>query len=327
MVAATDWSSGQAETLKYICGVSNVLSALGCGFIVYCFLVIRQERRNYFQRLVFYLSIVDLFNAVQWVVALLVMDESDYVCRILGPYKKYLYLASFFWTTFIATEMLYRFTHIKFSHFGDVLIPQHSNIKERYYHLIAWVVPLPFVIWPLVDGSMSNGSYSCWYSDPQEVWSFVFLGLVVLTVLYCTITYAFVTQRYFKMLKLSGIYSTEQGRAFKLETKVPAYILSFIICWGPALATNVVEAIDTSPTTPRFYLECMTAFLLPLTGWLNSIVYGWSRELHEQLFAHLRSLCCSCCVRTTVRAEERRHLRAKQEEVARPEDSVQLADE
>jgi hypothetical protein len=43
------------------------------------------------------------------------------------------------------------------------------------------------------------------------VWSFVFLGLVVLTVLYCTITYAFVTQRYFKMLKLSGIYSTEQG--------------------------------------------------------------------------------------------------------------------
>jgi hypothetical protein len=53
--------------------------------------------------------------------------------------------------------------------------------------------------------------YSCWYSDPQEVWSFVFLGLVVLTVLYCSITYAFVTQRYYQMLKLSGIYSTEQG--------------------------------------------------------------------------------------------------------------------
>jgi hypothetical protein len=38
------------------------------------------------------------------------------------------------------------------------------------------------------------------------------------------------------------------GRAFKLETKVPAYILSFILCWGPALATNVYEAIDSSPT-------------------------------------------------------------------------------
>ena len=97
------WSASQAQTLKYICGVSNILSALGCGFIVYCFLVIQQERRNYFQRLVFYLSIVDLFNAIEWLVTLGIMDESDYVCRILGPYKKYLYLASFFWTAFIAS--------------------------------------------------------------------------------------------------------------------------------------------------------------------------------------------------------------------------------
>ena len=96
--------------------------------------------------------------------------------------------------------------------------------------------------------------------------------MVVLTVLYCITIYAFVTQRYFQMLKLSAIYNTEQGtrvfcahtfgdrlfvddasscvagRAFKLETKVPAYILSFILCWGPALATNVYEAIDSSPT-------------------------------------------------------------------------------
>jgi hypothetical protein len=43
------------------------------------------------------------------------------------------------------------------------------------------------------------------------VWSFVFLGMVVLTVLYCIIIYAFVTRRYFQMLKLSAIYNTEQG--------------------------------------------------------------------------------------------------------------------
>jgi hypothetical protein len=43
--------------------------------------------------------------------------------------------------------------------FGEVVIPQHSNIKERYYHLIAWVVPLPFIVYPLVDGTMATGSY------------------------------------------------------------------------------------------------------------------------------------------------------------------------
>jgi hypothetical protein len=112
------WSPSQETTLKYICGVSNVLSALGCGFIVYCFLFIRQERRNYFQRLVFYLSIVDLVNAIEWLVALAIMEESDLVCRILGPYKLYLYLSSFLWTSFIATEMLYRFTHIKFTRYS-----------------------------------------------------------------------------------------------------------------------------------------------------------------------------------------------------------------
>ena len=39
----------------------------------------------------------------------------------------------------------------------------------------------------------------------------MFLGMVVLTVLYCITIYAFVTQRYFQMLKLSAIYNTEQG--------------------------------------------------------------------------------------------------------------------
>lgn len=104
----------------------------------------------------------------------------------------------------------------------------------------------------------------------------MFLGLVVLTVLFCTVIYAVVVYRYLNMLKLSGIYHTEQGKhptpllhqaeatlhcnvpalirvscsgqSFKLEMKVPAYILSFIICWGPALATNMVEAFDVGET-------------------------------------------------------------------------------
>ncbi len=37
-------------------------------------------------------------------------------------------------------------------------------------------------------------------------------------------------------------------------------------------------------TQPRFYFECMTAFLLPLTGWLNSIVYGFVERPSPLLF-------------------------------------------
>lgn len=302
------WSDTEVTVLKYICIVSNALSALGCGFIIYCFLFLAQERRNYFQRLVFYLSIVDFFNAIEWLLTIIVMDDSRVVCRILGPFKLYLYLSSFLWTVFIAVETLYRFNHIKVTLLGEVTIPQHSNLKERYYHLIAWVLPLPLVIWSLTDASMASGAYSCWYSNPQEVKSFLFLGLVVLTVLFCTVIYAVVVYRYLNMLKLSGIYHTEQGQSFKLEMKVPAYILSFIICWGPALATNMVEAFDVGETKPRFYAECMTALLLPLTGWLNSIVYGWSKELHRQLYAQIVSFCCSC-PRLLASQEETRRLR------------------
>lgn len=52
---------------------------------------------------------------------------------------------------------------------------------------------------------------SCWYEEARQGWSFFFLGLVVLTVVYNMIVYAFVTKRYYQMLKLSGIYSTEHG--------------------------------------------------------------------------------------------------------------------
>jgi len=182
------WSSTQEHILRGVCGVANLLSALGCGFILYCFLFVRQERRSYFQRLVFYLSIVDFFNAIQWlfVLVIIAIDGKDvpYVCQILGPYKLYLYLVSFLWTSFIATEMLYRFTHIKTTSFGEIVIPQHSTLKERYYHLIAWLLPLPLVIYPIIDDSMGEAAgYSCWYVETRQGWSFFFLGLVVLTVL------------------------------------------------------------------------------------------------------------------------------------------------
>ncbi len=43
-----------------------------------------------------------------------------------------------------------------------------------------------------------------------------------------------------------------------------------------------------------FVAELVTSFLLPLTGWFNSIVYGWNRQLLEQVYLHSCKMCCSC---------------------------------
>ncbi len=74
--------------------------------------------------------------------------------------------------------------------------------------------PPSFIMMHFTIGSSHSlvfDSNSCWYEDTQSFWNFFFIGLVILTILYCCTVYAFVTYRYCKALNLRGMYSTEHG--------------------------------------------------------------------------------------------------------------------
>jgi hypothetical protein len=305
------WEDWQQESLAIVCYISNSLSLIGCAFIIYCFLFL--SKRNYFQKLIFYLSLANFFNALQWIISLATMNLSDYVCWICGPIKLYLYMCSFLWTAFIALEILLRLCSYKVTSLGEVIIPPHSRIKERYYHLIAWICPIPLAVPSLVQHLMFNGPYNCWYR-PNNGWHIFFLALVVATLVYSIFIYILIIWKYCKVLSLHGAYSTDTAREAGLSRRVPFYILAFVICWGPPLISNFSEVVTSESSMYLFVAEMFSALLLPLTGWLNSIVYGWNRLLLEQFKLSVlaqskilyRGLCCLCCCCNRRRGEDDR---------------------
>ncbi len=84
------------------------------------------------------------------------------------------------------------------------------------------------------------------------------------------------------------------GEFHHLGRKIPIYLLAFLITWVPALATNIAETLHVHHSDALFVGEILTSLLLPLTGFLNSIVYGWDRHLVEKLRVHLTDGYCQC---------------------------------
>jgi len=119
------WSGTQITILQACSYSASALSLLGSLAIIVSHLYTRISRicrsvphevdemgravhrlHDRFDALVFYLSISHALNDTLWIIALAMHDDS--ICPVISPFILFLYLASFFWTIFIATEIAYR---------------------------------------------------------------------------------------------------------------------------------------------------------------------------------------------------------------------------
>jgi hypothetical protein len=63
---------------------------------------------------------------------------------------------------------------------------------------------------------------------------------------------------------------------------------------------QIMETMDSTPSVPMFVFTVISASLVPLTGFLDSIIYGWDRKLWESLVA-----CLTCGRRRRNRSRSR----------------------
>ncbi|PRP77664.1 hypothetical protein PROFUN_00525 [Planoprotostelium fungivorum] len=188
----------------------------------------------------------------------------------------YFYLASFCWTVFISLH-LYRSASQK---------PDYDRLYW-IYHGISWIVPAIFVATLIGTGNIvqmaPQGGHSMWcHVNPREVWYFWFIPLI-LSMVISIVLYALTLSRYYQ-IRSGQITISIKASHFNIQKRISFFILTFIFCW---LWDIIQHVIPYDEDKPIFAIAIVHAIFVPLQGFLNCLLYGFSSNL-----INLRTLMC-----------------------------------
>ncbi|KAJ7387068.1 hypothetical protein OS493_004032 [Desmophyllum pertusum] len=103
-----------------------------------------------------------------------------------------------------------------------------------------------------------------------------------ISVISLVLVYFMMLRVYRKAVIYSGVLTDRQRAGIDaMRNKIFLYILVFLICWSAALvvATSDIDPRITITNLPRWFtLFVLQGLTAPMQGFLNCIVYGWSRK-------------------------------------------------
>eukprot|EP01089_Gocevia_fonbrunei_P002560 TRINITY_DN12507_c0_g1_i1.p1 TRINITY_DN12507_c0_g1~~TRINITY_DN12507_c0_g1_i1.p1 ORF type:complete len:323 (+),score=-6.97 TRINITY_DN12507_c0_g1_i1:13-981(+) len=283
-----DDDSTEFLILKCVSNVSASLSLIGASFIILTYIFIPKLRRINMQRLVFFMAIPDLCNAIGWLIVNPL--QSKEVCKTLGVYQLFFFISSVLWPASIATEILYQFLWTRPNGFGVLVLPAPYRF-EKFYHVISWGVPCIFIIEPAIRNRLSSTNKWCWFKNISDPFNFMFLGLVVLSLLYSLSVYIYIFSRRNKYDQTGSEVEVVNRKQFKfLVKRLTGYLLGFIYNFSmlPILSFALLIFKPSDDNDGAFVLWLMTTATLPLTGFTNSVVYGCSKPLKEKFMESVR---------------------------------------
>ncbi|ELR24101.1 uncharacterized protein ACA1_153000 [Acanthamoeba castellanii str. Neff] len=235
-----EWSQDERRVFSLCSFVSSLLSLIGSIFIFISFLAFFKSRwKQITHRLVLSLSLCHLLLSVCWLIGGPLDEVSAVTCQVLAPLRYYLFLASFLWTSVIATEMLSMWYRARVNQFGELVIPQPSSVRQELcYHIAAWGIPLAITIWPTIFHHQEHGLWQCWFED--DYWTFLFLGFVALSCLYCLGVYCLALFKYRTRLYDAGTVKMTKVGSDLLSGCVPQFTAEHEVWMGAFFADKSV---------------------------------------------------------------------------------------
>ncbi|CAN9514469.1 unnamed protein product [Ophioblennius macclurei] len=308
---AADWTDVY-EAVRWIQLVMASLSILGSWSIIYCLMSQRLSRTPELQPL-FLLSVSDLLLALCWLIGFVLFSQHcsslSVHCYNLHSVEQVLYMASFFYTLNYVWTLHKGLREKLYSCMSGYSV-QFSNRVSTAGKLIAvlsCLLPVLLMTPVFILGNISechanfSHPYSCllMHTGPlfvpahrrplippcgvlRSYHSAVFLGSFVITLL--AITFLVVKSRgiYRRVVASQGYLGNQQRASVRLmDRRMILYPLVFIICWGPAVALAFLRVVppSTSLGQLRMILYVSQAVTSASQGFLNSLVYGWTRVL------------------------------------------------
>lgn len=262
--------------------LSATLSLIGSSIIIGLPLIFHSLWENFFAlRIIFFLSLVNFVDSINYMIGAVgelssvSMQHITSWCVIQASLMQYLDVCSFLLMACFAHAMLKTVTTRTWK------LSQQQNVWNRTmwcYHFFIWFPPL----FPLVVLAATNSyggadlwcwiGYHQWYQDAFRV-VFFYIPLW-LTMFVCFITYILV------------LWKSRKTHSKWLFIRVSSFLIVFLIISVPGTISRFHELI-TGDRHTYYGMMVVHAFLSPLQGFLNCIVYGLSMPV---LLSHVQRL-------------------------------------
>ncbi|XP_038059563.1 transmembrane protein 116-like [Patiria miniata] len=295
------------DMLHYVHAFFASLSVFGSlSVIVYA--MVRKVVKTSEIRPLFHLAIADLGLALCWLVGAILWNipfdgvgsVGFRVCTVLQAVTEMFNVISFFLTVNYALNVYLRLKDRHNRAKKLTLLHTMTSMKwiMRLFYVISWLLPIavmtPVVVVhnrlraqdpcteclvlffkPSVQGN--NGSFESW---SWAHYGAIFFVVSLLLSMVSIVTFYVLSAIVYRKLMKGNVWTNKQRRALvELCKRISFYIAAFVICWIPALVLNVMDLFckDGVSLITFDWLYVLQGVTAPSQGFLNCIVYGWTR--------------------------------------------------
>ena len=267
-----EYDREQEEIIYYVILACSALSICGSLFILLLCVIYPKLRRLPF-RLILFLAIADLGVSISYI---LPFYKSNAICQAQGYLESYFSLSSIFWSACI-------------SHAIKSTILQNKNVQQnlKKYLIICFFIPLSsyLVLIDIHEYDVSLGW--CWiYLDPNASNSIFYRQLAYRLITYylpLSFVIIFIILNYISVIsalkKSKYFFGTNSKISETMILKLKLYPLILIISVFPVS----ILRISSIWVTPTWYFAMISGGFLSVGGFLNSIVYGLTQDVRNEL--------------------------------------------
>lgn len=258
--------------IYYFNCVSNGFSIIGCLFI--CIMYIKfSELRTFPFRLIFVLSIFDIFSSIGYMLPTFNLNDDDALCQIQAAVINLFTLASVLWAGIIA--FLLYFIIVK----SNFYIQSYMNWFLIATFLLSTIVTvIPFITnsygtvagwcWIMQDGKYDNKFYERYFLFFVPLWFLVVFNGVL----------------YVKISRCLRESDDPDGSRSGLNRKLKIYPMILIICFLPYTIKSSLEFNKQEFTMQHdFVITIVVATVRGMHGFLNAFVYGFTKKVRKTL--------------------------------------------
>eukprot|EP01111_Echinosteliopsis_oligospora_P018066 TRINITY_DN8090_c0_g1_i1.p1 TRINITY_DN8090_c0_g1~~TRINITY_DN8090_c0_g1_i1.p1 ORF type:complete len:449 (-),score=43.79 TRINITY_DN8090_c0_g1_i1:34-1380(-) len=262
-------SAPQIDVIRLLACLSGSLSVFGSVSLVISFFLFK-ELRTHSSKLVMYLSLADLGEAVAWVLS--PASGMTYPCYVQGYFEQFFGLSGCLWQLIIST-------HILQVNMGA----QRFRRQELIYHAVGWGIP---AITIAAGGSydiFGNSGAWCWVKSKYPLIGILILYLPALLAIVISggiYIHVAILLRKGKNKARSANYDASEElvkiHSMKIQLRTRIYIIPFALGWFFGFINRLHNLLRPDRLAILFYLHVI---FFPLQGFWNFLMYGLTERI------------------------------------------------
>lgn len=267
-------SHSDREEIYYFLIPFNIISIIGCLFILSIYLIFKPLHQFAF-KLIFFLSVFDLGSSLAFLIPTYNSDSNDSLCQTQSILLNLFSGLGIQWTAFIAVA-LYKVI-VK-----NTMVPE-KNLK----FVILFIILLNLIVTAI---PLSTNSYGitlgwCWIKYQTNYTEAPFIERLGLFFIPLWIIIVFNAVLYTVLLKKSSVKIENPDIVKNLKKKLRFYPLILIICYFPYTLKVVFEITGSQMVLNNEKIfTVFSGVFRSMLGFFNAIVYGSTKQVKNLIW-------------------------------------------